>query len=172
MVGWHHQLDGHEFEQTPGDGEGQGSQACCSPWGHKESDTTERLNDSYGLKYMSFPATSLGPIEVSLVPSPVPTTLSPSPVCGGGFSGHPLGCCVLAQTCSCITLISALSSCGRLPCDSVWLCLCTNFPFLLGPKSLYVRPSLIQDDLVLTNNICKDCISKKGHRLRFSVDMN
>ena len=34
MVGWHHQLDGHEFEQTPGDGEGQGSPACCSPWGH------------------------------------------------------------------------------------------------------------------------------------------
>ena len=35
MVGWHHQLNGHEFEQTPGDG-GQGSLACCSPWGHKE----------------------------------------------------------------------------------------------------------------------------------------
>ena len=40
MVGWHHQLNGHEYEQTLGDGEGQGSQACCSPWGHKESDTT------------------------------------------------------------------------------------------------------------------------------------
>ena len=44
MVGWHHQLNGHEFEQTPGDGEGQGSLACCSPWGHKGSDTTEQLN--------------------------------------------------------------------------------------------------------------------------------
>ena len=44
MVGWHHQPDGHEFEQAPGDGEGQGSLVCCSPWGHKESDTTERLN--------------------------------------------------------------------------------------------------------------------------------
>ena len=44
MVGWHHQLDGHEFEQAPVDGEGQGSLACRSPWGHKESDTTERLN--------------------------------------------------------------------------------------------------------------------------------
>ena len=41
MVGWHHQLNGHEFEQTPGDGEGQGSLACCSPWGHKELDMTE-----------------------------------------------------------------------------------------------------------------------------------
>ena len=40
MVGWHHQLNGHEFEQAPGDGEGQGSLACCSPWGCKESDTT------------------------------------------------------------------------------------------------------------------------------------
>ena len=41
MVGWHHRLNGHEFEQAPGDGEGQGSLACCSPWGHKEMDTTE-----------------------------------------------------------------------------------------------------------------------------------
>ena len=40
MVGWHHQLGGHEFEQAPGVGEGQGSLACCSPWGCKESDMT------------------------------------------------------------------------------------------------------------------------------------
>ena len=40
MVGWHHRLNGYEFEQAPGDGEGQGSLACCSPRGHKESDTT------------------------------------------------------------------------------------------------------------------------------------
>ena len=46
MVGWHHRLDGHEFEQTPGDGEGQGSLACCSPGGRKELDMTERLNNS------------------------------------------------------------------------------------------------------------------------------
>ena len=45
MVGWYQRLNGHEFEQTPGDGEGQGSLACCSPCGHKESDTTERLNN-------------------------------------------------------------------------------------------------------------------------------
>ena len=44
MVGWHHRLDGHEFEQTLGAGEGQGSLVCCSPLGHKESDTTDRLN--------------------------------------------------------------------------------------------------------------------------------
>jgi len=44
MIGWHHQLNGHEFEQTPGDGEGQGSLACCSPCVCKESDTTEQLN--------------------------------------------------------------------------------------------------------------------------------
>ena len=41
MVGWHHQLNGHEFVQTPGNGQGQGSLACCSPWDHKELDTTE-----------------------------------------------------------------------------------------------------------------------------------
>ena len=44
MVGWAHRLNGHEFEQALGDGEGQGRLACCSPWGRKESDTTEQLN--------------------------------------------------------------------------------------------------------------------------------
>ena len=44
MVGWHHQLYGHEFEQTLGVGDGQGSLACCSPWDLKESDVTELLN--------------------------------------------------------------------------------------------------------------------------------
>ena len=44
MVGWHHQLDGHQFVQTLGDGERQGSLTYCSPWGHKESNITERLN--------------------------------------------------------------------------------------------------------------------------------
>ena len=44
MVGWHHLFDGHEFEQAPGVGDGQGSLACCSPWGCKKSDTTERLD--------------------------------------------------------------------------------------------------------------------------------
>ena len=44
MVGWHHQLDGHEFGWAPGVGDGQGSLACCSPWGRRESDMTERLN--------------------------------------------------------------------------------------------------------------------------------
>ena len=46
MVGWYHRLNGHEFEQTLGDDEGQGSLVCCSPWGHKESDTTEPLNSN------------------------------------------------------------------------------------------------------------------------------
>ena len=41
MVGWHHQLNGHEFEQAPGVGDGQASLVCCSPWGHKELDMTE-----------------------------------------------------------------------------------------------------------------------------------
>ena len=41
MVGWHHRLDGHEFEQAPGVGDGQGSLVCTSPWDHKQSETTE-----------------------------------------------------------------------------------------------------------------------------------
>ena len=53
MVGWHHQLDVHEFEQTLGAGAGQGGLACYSPWGHKESDMTEWLN--WIIRYLVFP---------------------------------------------------------------------------------------------------------------------
>ena len=54
MVGWHHWLDGQQFEQALGVGDGQGSLACCSPWGHKESDMTEQLNwtDAEGKFYI------------------------------------------------------------------------------------------------------------------------
>ena len=44
MVGWHHRLSGHDFEQALEDGDGQGSLVCCNLWSRKESDTTERLN--------------------------------------------------------------------------------------------------------------------------------
>ena len=46
MVGWHHRLNGHESKQAPGDGGGQGTLACCSPWGQKDFDMTERLNSN------------------------------------------------------------------------------------------------------------------------------
>ena len=49
MVGWHHRLNGHEFEQVSGVGDGQGSLVCCSPWGRKELDTTEPSAVSRGL---------------------------------------------------------------------------------------------------------------------------
>ena len=53
MVRWRHQFNGHEFEQAPGDGDGQGGLVCCSPWGCKELDTTERLkNNSYFIFHM------------------------------------------------------------------------------------------------------------------------
>ena len=51
MLGWHHWLNEHEFEQAPRDGEGQGSLVCCSPWGHKDSDMTERLNNNKNYIY-------------------------------------------------------------------------------------------------------------------------
>ena len=54
MAGWHHRLDGHEFVWTLGVGDGQGGLACCSLWGHKESDTTERLNWNWTGKKYSF----------------------------------------------------------------------------------------------------------------------
>ena len=44
MVGWHHQRNGHEFEQAPGESDGQGGVACCSPWGLRESDTTKQMS--------------------------------------------------------------------------------------------------------------------------------
>jgi len=50
MVGWHHQLNGCEFEQAPRDGKGQGSLVCYSQWGHKKSDTTERVNSNNNKK--------------------------------------------------------------------------------------------------------------------------
>ena len=50
MVGWQHRLDGHEFERALEVGDGQGSLACCSPWGRKESDATERLNNNNNIE--------------------------------------------------------------------------------------------------------------------------
>ena len=58
IVGWHHQLNGHEFEQAPGYGDGLGSLACYSPWGRKEVDMTERLNNNN--IYLGFPGSASG----------------------------------------------------------------------------------------------------------------
>ena len=86
-AGWHHRLNGHEFEQTPGDGEGQESLACCSLWVCKESDMTERLNNnnSYVYTYLHlYTATAKSlqlcptlcdPIDVSPPASPIPGIL-------------------------------------------------------------------------------------------------
>ena len=52
MVGWHHLLNGHEFEQALEVGDGQGSLASCSPWGCKESDMTECLNNNSAIEYL------------------------------------------------------------------------------------------------------------------------
>ena len=60
-VGWRHQLNGHEFEQTLGDGEGQGSLECCSLWGHRESDMIERLNNSSSPENSYPQASSINP---------------------------------------------------------------------------------------------------------------
>ena len=54
MAGWHHRLNGHESEWTPGVGDGQGGLACCDSWGHKESGTTERLNWTRTFKIRNF----------------------------------------------------------------------------------------------------------------------
>ena len=67
MVGWHHQLNGHESEQTPGDGEGQESLVCCSPWGCKESDTTECLNNNKTLTPTLVPTFNLPSSETTSI---------------------------------------------------------------------------------------------------------
>ena len=56
MIGWHHQLNGHEFEKTLEDGEEHGSLVCCSPWGRKESDMTEQLNNKNKLNQSISPS--------------------------------------------------------------------------------------------------------------------
>ena len=53
MVGWYHRLNEYEFEQTPGDSEGQGSLVCCSPWGHKQLAMTQRLNKQLSYRHCS-----------------------------------------------------------------------------------------------------------------------
>ena len=62
MVGWHHHLDGHESEQALGVGDGPGRLACCSPWGHKELDTTQQLELT---EYIQFQQTVLFQIQFS-----------------------------------------------------------------------------------------------------------
>ena len=101
MVGWHHRLNGHEFEQALGDGEGQGSLVCCSPWGHKDLDTTERLNNSIFNDPLLLPFLSLGKFRKSNFFYRTPTS-SDQPqlpewsqqgaMAGGGVSPHvPVG---------------------------------------------------------------------------------
>ena len=68
MFGWHHWLNGHEFEQALGDGEGQGSLVSCSPWGCKDSDKTEWLNSSEPLDYQGNPSLYLLLYLINFIP--------------------------------------------------------------------------------------------------------
>ena len=89
MVGWHHGLNGHEFEQPLGDVQGQGRLVCCSPWGHEELDTAEGLNSNNNIidlqHYVSSRcATS---IQFSSVPQSCPTLCDPM---NCSTPGHPV----------------------------------------------------------------------------------
>ena len=79
MVGWHHRLNGHELEQALGVGDGQGSLVCCSPWGCKESDMTEQLNNNHSAaaaaKSLQSCLTLCDPIDGNPPGSPVPGIL-------------------------------------------------------------------------------------------------
>ena len=108
MVGWHHQFNGHEFEQILGDGEGQGSLVFCSPWGLKESDTAEQLSNNKRwkaalclvvmLSYRECGSEMLRGLSGSFLPpiSPKPTRhserISERPIWGSGHACH-LICC-------------------------------------------------------------------------------
>ena len=99
MAGWHHRLDGHEFEWTLGVGDGQGSLACCNSWGHKESETTERLNWTEAKKWSGQRAnpgdTNRGPVYFLVVDLgnyfSLPGFLHKS----SQINTHPWGCQVL-----------------------------------------------------------------------------
>ena len=81
MVGRHHWLNGHEFEQAPGDGEGQGSLAYCSPWSHKESGRTERLNNNNKVSMPWLPLTSFQDVcSIAHIPSPKSRVYRPLPL--------------------------------------------------------------------------------------------
>ena len=90
MAGWHHRLNGHEFELTPGDSEGHRSLACCSPWGHKESDTTDQLNNNHNVhlsskkphKKCTFPQVAL---KSSWLPTPSNPLAAPKSLLNGNF---------------------------------------------------------------------------------------
>ena len=72
MVGWHHWLSGHEFEQTLGDGDGQGRLTCCSPWGHNKLDMTEWLNDNVARpREALWPSLDQGESQTRWVPFPL-----------------------------------------------------------------------------------------------------
>ena len=71
IVGWHHRLNGHDFEQTLGVGDGQRSLACCSPWGHKELDTNERLNNDIAVLTSNLSSLEMCTSHISLFP-PLP----------------------------------------------------------------------------------------------------
>ena len=78
MVGWHHQLNGHEFEQAPGVHDGQGSLVCCSPWGRKDLETIEQLNNKRAgaaAKSLQSCPTLCNPIDGNPPVSPVPGIL-------------------------------------------------------------------------------------------------
>ena len=75
MIGWHHRLNGPEFEQVPGNGEGQGSLACCRPWGCKDSDTNEILNNSKKNRFRVYFAKVRGHLIFLILNDPYPSIL-------------------------------------------------------------------------------------------------
>ena len=95
MVGWHHRHNRQESEQTPGDTEGQGSLACCSPWGRKESDTTEQLSNkdctTRARERPREPIVEDGKLRLGRVSSGVGRGLQVGPGGSGVGAGAPLG---------------------------------------------------------------------------------
>ena len=90
MAGWHHQLNGHEFEWTPGVGDGQGSLACCNSWGCKESDTTEWLNwtELKGSKKQNKPTTTKKACHIQNKPSEIISWYFSRKLVGQGMAWH------------------------------------------------------------------------------------
>ena len=133
MVGWHHRLDGPEFEQAPGVGDGQGDQVCCSPWGRKELDTTWWLNSKNNnplmLKKKKKQKTPTAPgssSELSLVSPSGPVTPAAEPA-----SSHGCGTHASSGLSTSITTIPSTLAGGR-----------SQGPALILPLALFVVRSL------------------------------
>ena len=139
MVGWHHRLSGHESEQPAGNSEGQGSLACYNPWGRKELDMNEQLNNNKDTDHVSL---TLSPsiLKVSSPLAPPHSEVGPTPQDSCGFSTWSFSCCFCHPLLQTLCLPTAFPvTIPLLTTSSFSLKSITTLPFMSLPLGLPVR---------------------------------